>query len=85
MKKTQAASVPVIQVNNVLKNRNTKETTAHETMRRVSEEFYVAKAEGKNFIRIYVPGKELPIFAPVKVDGTLTARGRRMREQFLEK
>ena len=84
MKKTTvAAGIPVVQVVNVLKNKYTKETTAHEVVRRVSEEYKETKAKGGNFIRIYGPDRCF-ILAPVKGNGTtLTAYGRKLREEFL--
>lgn len=81
-KTTEAMATPVIQVFNVLKNKYTRESTAHEVVRRTSEEYKAAKAEGKNFTRIYGPDKCF-ILAPVKSNGVLTAHGRKLREVFL--
>ena len=82
MKKTQAASVPVVQIANVIKNRYSKESTGHEAVRRTSEEFKSDKAKKKNMIRVFGPDGCF-ILCEVKSNGRLTAHGRRLREAFL--
>ena len=82
MKKTEAKAVPVVQIVNAIKNRHSKESTGHEAVRRTSEEYKTAKAEGKNVTRIF-DNTGCFILVPVKSNGKLTAHGERLRKAFL--
>ena len=80
-KATEAMATPVIQVNNVLRNRYTK-NSAYELAHRVSNEFKANKAEGKNYIKVFGPDGCF-VLCETKSNGKLTAHGQRLREAFL--